>query len=156
QGGDAWQFERDQPPEAIGLIATPGMRYEDVRWEGYTYETIRRSCWDPRARLEDLDYDGVDAQIIYPYPMMAGFFMAEEDTEFQKVGLQTYNDWLHEEYCAVDRERLVGLAQLPNLGVAEAVAELERCAEKGMAGAVLAAWPSGEDNLSPEDDPFWA
>jgi hypothetical protein len=32
----------------------PGRRYQEIRWTGYTYDTIRPSCFEPRARLDGI------------------------------------------------------------------------------------------------------
>jgi predicted TIM-barrel fold metal-dependent hydrolase len=156
EGGDAWSFGEDKPLMYLGLVATPGMRYEDIKWRGYTYETIRRGCWDGKARLEDMDFDGVDAEFLYPSQRTMYHFMGNTDVDFHRAGVQAYNDWIHEEFAANDPERLFGLAQMPNLGVDEAIAELRRCKEKGMRGTILTAWPAGGDALGPEDDRFFA
>ena len=42
EGGDAWEFVPGGPLMYIGLVATPGMRFEDIKWKGYTYDTVRR------------------------------------------------------------------------------------------------------------------
>ena len=68
----------------------------------------------------------------------------------------SYNDWLASEFCAPDPQRLFGLAQMPNLGVEEAIAEMKRCKQKGFRGVILTAWPNGGDALGPEDDAFFA
>jgi len=154
-GGDAWQFQPGTPPMEIGLVTTPGRRYEEIKWTGYTYDTIRRSCYEPKARLEDMDFDGVDACFLYPSQRTMFFFMGNEDREFHRAGVQAYNDWLHQEFCAVDPERLFGLAQMPNLGVDEMIAEMERCRKLGFRGVIISTWPSGEDDLGPEDDRFF-
>jgi predicted TIM-barrel fold metal-dependent hydrolase len=156
EGGDAWSFGPGRPLMHIGLVATPGMRYEDIRWKGYTYQDIRKSCFDGKARLEDMDADGVDAEFLYPSQRTMYHFMGNEDREFHRAGVRAYNDWLAEEFCAPDPERLFGLAQMPNLGVEEAIAEMRRCREKGFRGVILTAWPNGSDNLGPEDDRFFA
>ena len=156
EGGDAWWFGDDKPLMYLGLVATPGMRYEDIKWRGYTYDTIRKGCWDGKARLEDMDADGVDAQFLYPSQRTMYHFMGNQDREFHRAGVQAYNNWLHEEFSAHDHERLFGLAQMPNLGVDEAIAELKRCRELGMRGAILTAWPAGGDTLGEEDDRFFA
>jgi predicted TIM-barrel fold metal-dependent hydrolase len=83
-------------------------------------------------------------------------FMAHPDREFHRAGVRAYNDWLHGEFCANDPERLFGLAQMPNLGVDEAIAELRRCRSMGMRGAILSTWPAGGDSLGSEDDRFFA
>jgi predicted TIM-barrel fold metal-dependent hydrolase len=156
EGGDAWSFGPGKPLMHIGLVATPGMRYEDIKWKGYTYADIRRSCFDGKARLEDMDADGVDAEFLYPSQRTMYHFMGNEDREFHRAGVRAYNDWLADEFCAPDPERLFGLAQMPNLGVDEAVAEMRRCKEKGFRGVILTAWPNGGDSLGPEDDRFFA
>ncbi len=156
EGGDAWSFGAEKPLMHIGLVATPGMRYEDIKWKGYTYQDIRKSCFDGKARLEDMDVDGVDAEFLYPSQRTMYHFMGNPDVEFHRAGVRAYNDWLAEEFCAHDPERLFGLAQMPNLGVDEAVAELRRCKEQGFRGVILTAWPNGGDNLGPEDDAFFA
>ena len=156
EGGDAWSFGRASPLMHIGLVATPGMRFEDISWKGYTYDTIRRGCFDGKARLEDMDQDGVDAEFLYPSQRTMYHFMGNSDAPFHRAGVQAYNDWLAGEFCAPDPGRLFGLAQMPNLGVDEAIAELRRCKEKGFRGVIITAWPSGGDNLTAEDDRFFA
>ena len=156
EGGDAWSFGEGKPLMHIGLVATPGMRYEDIRWKGYSYDQIRKGCFDGKARLEDMDQDGVDAEFLYPSQRTMYHFMGNPDVEFHRAGVRAYNDWLAEEFCAPDPERLFGLAQMPNLGVDEAIAELRRCKEKGFRGAIITAWPAGGDNLGAEDDRFFA
>jgi predicted TIM-barrel fold metal-dependent hydrolase len=83
-------------------------------------------------------------------------FMMDPDREFHRAGIRAYNDWLAEEFCAHGPERLFGLAQIPNLGVEEGIAEMERCRKKGFRGVILSTWPAGGDELGPEDDRFFA
>jgi predicted TIM-barrel fold metal-dependent hydrolase len=154
-GGDAWSFGPGKLMH-IGLVATPGMRYEDIRWKGYGFDTIRRSCFDGKARLADMDVDGVDAEFLFPSQRTMFHFMMDPDRDFHRAGIRAYNDWLAEEFCAPGPERLFGLAQMPNLGVEEAVAEMERCRRQGFRGVILSTWPAGGDELGPEDDRFFA
>ncbi len=156
EGGDAWKLGEGAPLMYIGLVATPGMRYEDIKWKGYTYETVRKGCWDGKARLEDMDIDGVDAEFIYPSQRTMFYFMGNPDRDFHRAGVQAYNDFMNDEFCANDPERLFFLAQMPNLGVDEMIAEMKRCREKGARGVIISTWPSGEDDLTPDDDRFFA
>jgi predicted TIM-barrel fold metal-dependent hydrolase len=155
-GGDAWQFAPGTPPMEIGLVTTPGRRYEEIRWTGYTYDTIRKSCFDAKARIEDMDFDGVDACFLYPSQRTMFTFMGNPDREFHLAGVRAYNDWLGQEFCAVDPERLLPLAQMPNLGVDAMIEEMTRCREMGFRGVIISTWPSGEDDLGPADDRFFA
>ncbi len=155
-GGDAWQFQRGTPPMEIGLVTTPGRRYEDIKWTGYTYDTIRKSCFEPKARLEDMDFDGIDGSFLYPSQRTMFFFMGNPDRDFHLAGVQAYNSWLAQEFCAVDPERLFGLAQMPNLGVDAMIDEMKRCKELGFRGAIITTWPTGADDLTTDDDKFFA
>ena len=76
----------------IGLVATPGMRFEDIKWKGYTYDTIRKGCCEGKARLEDMDFDGVDAEFIYPTQRTMYYFMGNPDRDFHRAGVRAYND----------------------------------------------------------------
>ena len=100
------------------------MRFEDIKWKGYTYDTVRKGCWEGKARLEDMDIDGVDAEFIYPSQRTMFSFMGNPDREFHRAGVRAYNDYMAQEFCAADPERLFFLAQMPNLGVEEAIAEM--------------------------------
>ena len=155
-GGDAWQFQPGTKPMEIGLVTTPGRAYEEIKWTGYTYDTIRKSCFEPKARLEDMDFDGVDACFLYPSQRTMFFFMGNEDREFHLAGVRAYNDWLSQEFCAVDPARLLGLSQMPNLGVDAMIEEMKRCKEMGNRGVIISTWPSGQDDLCAEDDRFFA
>ena len=59
EGGDAWLTAVGGEPDPIGLVATPGMPFDEFRWFGVTYEEARTGCYNGAARLEDMDIDGV-------------------------------------------------------------------------------------------------
>ena len=154
--GQAWQMDPSMPPEPLGLTFTAGKPYEDMKWSGYTYEDIRPGAWDARDRLKDMDYDGVDAQVIFSDNRTIGQVLSFKDTEYQLACVQAYNDWLFEDFCSVDPSRFIGLTQLPNCGIETAVSEMKRGKKMGAKGVLLRNWPSGGPLLSPADDPFWA
>jgi predicted TIM-barrel fold metal-dependent hydrolase len=156
EGGDAWELERGGSLMHIGLVATPGMRFEEMRWRGHTYDRIRRGCFEGKARLEDMDLDGVDAEFIFPSQRTMFHFMGQPDRDYHLAGVRAYNDFMAQEFCAADPERLFFLAQMPNLGVDAMVQEMKRCREMGCRGVIITTWPSGGDDLVPEDDRFFA
>ncbi len=155
-GGDAWEFDPAIPPEPLGLTLTAGMKYEDFKWMGLKYGDIRPGCYDGKERLKDMDQDGLDAQILYSDNRPMSYFMSVKDRDFHLAAIQAYNSWLIEEFCSPDPARLIGLGQIPNLGVETAIAELHGLKKRGVRGVILRAWPSGKPRISPEDDPFWA
>jgi predicted TIM-barrel fold metal-dependent hydrolase len=102
-----------------------------------------------------MDVDGVDAEILYPPQRAVLTFMKNPDVDAHLAGIRAYNRWLKDGFCAPDPERLIGIFQMPNVGIETSVKELERARQEGYKGVALSAWPSGGDNLRPEDDPFW-
>jgi predicted TIM-barrel fold metal-dependent hydrolase len=159
EGGDAWEFGAGGPPMPIGLVTNAGQwgrRYEDNNWFGSTYDNIRRGAFDGRARLEEQDIDGVSAEVIYPSQRTMGAFMAQEDDAFHVAGVEAYNQWLAEEFCAPNPERLIGLAQMPATEIGVSVAHLKDARRANRRGVIISGWPSGGEALSGADDPFWA
>lgn len=158
-GGDAWEFKKGLPPMPIGLVTNAGewgRRYEDNKWLGSTYEKIRQGAFDGRKRLEEQDIDGVTAEVIYPSQRTMGAFMAQEDDSFHLAGLEAYNAWVWDEFSAPDRNRIIPLAQMPSVGAKEAVKALKQAKKIGFRGVIISGYPSGNNELSLDDDPFWA
>jgi predicted TIM-barrel fold metal-dependent hydrolase len=158
KGGDAWEFMRGAEPMPIGLVTNAGLwgrRYEENDWFGATYDGIRQGAFDGRARLEEQDIDGIDAEVIYPSQRTMQVFMAQPDEALHLAGVQAYNDWLREEFCGADPKRLIGLAQMPAIGVPAAVMAIEAARRAGFKGVIITSCPSGSAAISREDDPFW-
>ncbi|MEY2456057.1 MAG: hypothetical protein QOK06_1151, partial [Acidimicrobiaceae bacterium] len=155
-GGDAWQFAGSADPDPIGLVATPGMAWDDFRWTGVTYAEARPGCYDGTARLGDMDIDGVDAEVLFPPQRTIGHFLGDSDDDFVRAGIEAYNNFLWEEFMAPDRSRLVGMAQIPSTGVDDAVDTLRKAKARGFKGVIISCWPSAKDDISDLDDPFWA
>jgi predicted TIM-barrel fold metal-dependent hydrolase len=110
-------------------------------------------CGSAEQRLREQDQDGIDAEVLFALDVRNA---AIKDKRALIAVVQGFNDFFAEEYCAVDRDRLIGMAVLPNSGAAEDIAEMERCKRKGLKGAWLATFPSGKSFPTAEDDHFWA
>jgi predicted TIM-barrel fold metal-dependent hydrolase len=134
--------------------AVAGVSELDWRFGPYSFDDIRPSAWDPKQRLVDMDIDYVYAAIIHPNRTDFNLF-ADADLELQNLCVRIYNDWMSE-FCSVDTDRLLGMAQIPATGVDSAIAELRRVRDlPGIRGVMLNKWPSGDDWPGPEDDSFW-
>ncbi len=152
--GDAWVIEGVADPINFGWNACAGlppaqmsgwMRFDDVRPGGH----------DPAARIEEMDADGVDAEVLYPTPRLSQAIFATRDTELHLACIRAYNDWLSE-FCAHSPDRFIGMALLPNCGAADAVAEIDRVVGRpGMRSVTIGRYPSGALEPSSEDDPVW-
>jgi len=95
---------------------------------------IHPSLVDPVARLQAMDLDGVHTQVLLP--SFIGFAgerlrFLDDAAAWTECAVR-YNDFLLDEFCAVDRERLVGVGIVPLHGVDAAIAELHRLAGRGV------------------------
>src|SRR5680860_392587 len=156
EGGDAWEFAGSAQPDPIGLTATPGMPFDQFRWMGVTYEEARAGCYNGAERAKDMATDGVDAEILFPPQRTVGHFLGDDDDDFVMAGIEAYNNFLFEEFCAPDPTRLVGMAQIPSLGIDAAIDGLRKAKARGAKGVVIGNWPAGGDDISEDDDAFWA
>jgi predicted TIM-barrel fold metal-dependent hydrolase len=114
----------------------------------------RDGGWDARARLLDMDAEGIDAAVLYP--TLAFFFPEIPDPELHAALCHAYNDWLAD-HVGTDPTRLHGVALLPLDDVAASVRELERAVmDLGFRGAFMRPNPyAGRRLHDPAYDPFW-
>jgi predicted TIM-barrel fold metal-dependent hydrolase len=153
--GDVWLFDGGDRVRAVGLMAAAGQSYLQFRPSGLTYDDLRPGHFDPRARLADMDADGIWAQVLYPSVCEEGARIFGDDRALQRACVRAYNEWLLE-FCAGGGDRLVPTATIPATGVADAVAELDWALDHGHRGVLLSTFPSGAVEPSREDEPFWA
>ena len=153
--GDVWLFDDGTRIRPIGLMAAAGAGYLGFRPSGLTYETMRRGCFDPAARLADMDADGIHLQMLYPSVCEEGARMFGDDRALQLACVRAYNEW-QLAFCAAGDGRLFGHAVIPASGLDDAVAELEWALAQGYRGVLISTFPNGSVEPSADDDPFWA
>jgi predicted TIM-barrel fold metal-dependent hydrolase len=90
-------------------------------------------CYEPDARIQDMDLDGTHAALCFPsFPGFGGgVFQRAKDKELALLCIQAWNDWHIEEWCASHPERLIPLAILPCWDADLAAQEVERVAAMG-------------------------
>lgn len=106
----------------------------------------------PELRMEDMDRDGVDTQVMYGGAIV-GFQL--EDPEANSVGLRAYNEWVAE-FCSVAPERLIGLGFVPVHDGQAAVEELYNCARLGLKGVQFQAFDSYRQIWDEVWEPLWS
>jgi predicted TIM-barrel fold metal-dependent hydrolase len=116
-----------------------------------TWEEMPRRAYDPLERLEALDADGVDAEVLFPDKTFYQF----RDAAFELDADRATNDALAEWHAL--SERYIPLAQIPLLGdIDAAVAEVQRCAALGHRGINMLSEPSSVvKGLKHVADPYW-
>jgi aminocarboxymuconate-semialdehyde decarboxylase len=109
------------------------------------FRHIYSACWDPERRLEEMDRDGVDVQVISATPVLFSYgACAEHGSDCAKI----FNDAALE-LCARGKGRLKSLCQVPLQDIDAACKELSRSMKAGHLGVHIGNHV-GEKNL---DDP---
>jgi predicted TIM-barrel fold metal-dependent hydrolase len=152
--GDAWIVEGAAAPIHFGWNAVAGLAPPERR-EWTRFEEIRAGGYDPVARLVEMAEDGVDAEVLYPTPRLSTAIFCNTDVDFHHACVSAYNDWISE-YAGHDPRRFSGVAMLPNRGIDGALAEIDRIADRpGIDSFVMACYPNGTLDVSPDDDAVW-
>jgi predicted TIM-barrel fold metal-dependent hydrolase len=118
-----------------------GRPKDEWTMEPARFDEMRRGCWDPVARLDDMDVDGVWASLCYP-SLIAGFagsvFSQTDDPELGLACLRAWNDWHIDVWAATDRARFIPV-QIPWLrDPRQAAADVRANAARGFkAGSFL-------------------
>ena len=135
RGRDVWMFE-GRPHYNTGLNAVAGKPREEYGVDPATYDEMRPGCYEPTARLADMDLDGIHAQVCFPtFPGFAGStFFAASDKELATECVTAYNDWVIDEWCAAMPGRQIPLALVPFWDIDATVREATRVAAKGAKG----------------------
>jgi len=132
-GAHQWHYDGMVIP-TIGLNAVAGKPNEEWGMDPVRYEDMIPGCYDPAARLKDMDTDGVEAALCFPsFPGFGGgtFFRAP-DKELALLCVKAWNDFYVDEWCATDPSRFIPLAILPLWDIELMTAELVRMAGKGV------------------------
>jgi uncharacterized protein len=113
---------------------------------GGVYDQSERRPANTRLRLQDMDRDGVETQVIFG-PI---FQISTDDPALRVACYRIYNDWLME-FCAAAPNRLIGVPMLPETPET-ALAELQRLVAKGGVRQVNLMIAQIKPKL---DDPAW-
>jgi len=117
----------------------------DVMIGDRVFRHIYSACWDPQKRLEEMDRDGVEMQVLSATPVL---FAYDRPVEHALDCAHLFNDAALE-LCAQGKGRLKALCQVPLQDVDAACKELSRCMRAGHLGVQIGNHV-GEKNL---DDP---
>jgi aminocarboxymuconate-semialdehyde decarboxylase len=94
------------------------------------FRPVNAACWDPAVRLEAMDRDGVDVQVMCATPVLFGYHRpAAQALECARI----FNDAARE-LCAAAPQRLKSLCQVPLQDTELACRELTRAMADGHVG----------------------
>jgi predicted TIM-barrel fold metal-dependent hydrolase len=140
---------------AIGINQQAGVRFETP--ERLTLQgrmaTVPLGGLDPHAHVKDMDVDTVAGGVLYPSQGLTAYRIP--DSALLSAIFRAYNNWLAD-FCQPYPHRLKGIAMLNVDHVPEAVAELQRAATMGLAGALIPLRPMEHRYDHPLYEPLWA
>jgi aminocarboxymuconate-semialdehyde decarboxylase len=117
----------------------------EIRLGDRFFRQIDSACWDPDVRLNEMDRDGVEMQVLSAPPVL---FAYERPVEHALDCAQLFNDAALE-LCAQRKERLKSFCQVPLQDIDASCKELSRCMRAGHLGVQIGNHV-GDKNL---DDP---
>jgi predicted TIM-barrel fold metal-dependent hydrolase len=117
-------------------------------------EVARRGDHDPVERIKDLDYEGVDVNLMLPSGWF-GTWTADEDVALETGMYRAYHRWM-QDYCSDYPQRLGGLVLAAGRDVQGSITEIERWANARWAWAVMVYAPYGMPLDHPDLEPIWA
>jgi uncharacterized protein len=142
-------------------VALAGALMADRAHEPQRWSEVPAGAYSASERLKAMDSDGVDYSVLYPtVGGLAGeTFGKLADADFELACVQTYNDWLIEEWATVS-PRLVPQCIVPIWPIERTVAEIKRAVAKGHKGVIYPASPMELRAVphinEPVYDPLWA
>ncbi|HZA88266.1 MAG TPA: amidohydrolase family protein [Acidimicrobiales bacterium] len=160
---DIWVFEDTQMAIIPGFAAAgKDQNYLGAHWDPMTYDDMLPGCYDPSARLADMDLNHTDGSIAFPtFPRFCGqTFLEQGARDLALACVQAYNDWMIDEWCSgAAQGRLIPLTLIPLWDVDLAAAETRRCAAKGSHAIAFSENPTRLRLPSVHTDhwdPLWA
>jgi len=141
-------------PLPVGVLASAGVPAHELDRQGRFETHVPRSSWDPDVRLKEIEADGVQAEVLYPTVSLTHFAIG--DLDLKRACFRAYNDWVAD-FCSSRPDRFKGVGLVAIEDVESAVAELERCRERGLVGGAIALYQDRDHAYGDRVyDPLWA
>jgi predicted TIM-barrel fold metal-dependent hydrolase len=131
-GTEAWLYEGELV-YTHGVSAAANRVDTNLNLRPVRFDEMAPGCYDPKARVADMDIDTVQAQLCFStFARYAGTrFLLGNDKELALACVEAYNDFIIDEWCAYAPDRQIPLIVLPLWDRDLCVAEIRRTAAKG-------------------------
>jgi len=141
-GVEAWHYE-DKRITTNGLSATVGKDRSQFSPEPLGYKDMTPGCYDPLARVEDMNQAGILASLSFPtFPRFCGqIFYEAKDKDLALACVKAYNDWMIDEWSASAPGRYIPLTLIPLWDPEGAATEVRRVAARGVTAVAFSENP---------------
>lgn len=131
-GTSYWEYQGLKMP-SVGLNAVVGRPLDEYGMEPTSLEQLRKGCYEPNARVDDMNVNGIAASLNFgSYPGFdGGRFHKVPDKAQALVHMRGYNDWHIDEWCGSNPGRFIPCALLPTWDMKATIEEIRRIAAKG-------------------------
>jgi predicted TIM-barrel fold metal-dependent hydrolase len=143
QLADCWQFGDLLVPHKR-VSASVGFERDEMGLFPITYDEMRPGCYEPKARVQDMDLNWVDKSLCFPtMPRFCGqAFNEHPDRALGLACVRAYNDYTVEEWCGDSQGRLVPLIIVPLWDPELAAQEVERNVARGVHNVAFSEIPA--------------
>jgi predicted TIM-barrel fold metal-dependent hydrolase len=142
------------PNVPLGMAAAAGKDPKTITFFDAKFENLYRGGWDAKARLADMDRDGVAAEVVYPTVGMV--LCNHPDANFKAALFRGYNRWLRD-YISEGQGRVCGIGQSAVSSVTEAIEDVITIKESGFKGAMFPGFPGTDFDYDDKAfDPLWS
>jgi predicted TIM-barrel fold metal-dependent hydrolase len=130
--GQSWEVEGQVRP-GLGLNAVMGRPKEEFGIEPYEFDQLRKGSYDIKARIDDMNVNGVLGSICFPqFPGFAGRRLWDmKDKDLALATIQAYNDWHLYDWCNAAPGRFIPLGLLPLWSIDATIEETKRLIKMG-------------------------
>ena len=153
---DVWVFE-EEATGYMGLNSVVGRPKEEYGMEPLGYDQMRRGTWDVKARVDDMNANGVLGSLCFPtFPGFAGQrFQNHPQRDIALAAIQAYNDWHVEEWCGAYPARFIPMTLPVIWDPVACAAEIRRNAARGVHSLTFSENPSAMGYPSFHDFDYW-
>lgn len=124
----------------------------NIMVSGKKFREVTDQVWSPEKRIEDMDKEGVDIQVLSPIPVTFSYWAepakAEEFSKIQNDGIA--------ETVKENPDRFIGLGTVPMQDTETSIREMERCIfELGLKGIEIGTNVNGKNLDNPDFAEFF-
>jgi predicted TIM-barrel fold metal-dependent hydrolase len=139
---DWWVYE-DLVKIVPKVVACAGYPVADHTIDPIAYRDMRPGCYDPAARLLDMDLNRTERSLCFPFitRFCGQMFLESKDKSLAQRCVTAYNDWMIDEWCGNSGGRLLPVCLIPLWDPQSAAAEIRRNAARGCRAVTFPEMP---------------